>query len=409
MGSRSFCGDVSCLFLSWKPGFSRTGLVGSSCSCVTEFSSYERRKMEAVSSEKSGGKGFAIFYQILITMLVIAVIPLCGLWYISIYKAKDDWTKSNFQTLATNTQALAERVDEWTLMNLRLLEQNAKVPDMLGMDAVQQNPILKSMADTYDWVYLAFTIRPDGENVGRSDGEPAMFYGDREYFKQVMGGKEIGQQVLLGKTSGKPAFILAKPVIGDRQKSAGVLAIAMTLENLSATVTKTRIGATGYAILVDDHNRLIAHGKGAIANELQDMGGHPVLQYTEKIDGNSFVFEYEGKKIVAYKHTTNLGWKLIVQQDFAEAYAPAEKAREQALLLLAATLAIVLVVALLLASRLSTPICRLTFIADEISRGNLGAALKETGRRDEIGALARAIERMGVSLQMSFEKLRKIT
>jgi methyl-accepting chemotaxis protein len=67
----------------------------------------------------------------------------------------------------------------------------------------------------------------------------------------------------------------------------------------------------------------------------------------------------------------------------------------------------VIVVAYLLARRLSTPIRNLTVIADEISRGNLGAKIAETGRSDEIGALARAIERMGVSLQMAFDRLRK--
>jgi methyl-accepting chemotaxis protein len=46
-------------------------------------------------------------------------------------------------------------------------------------------------------------------------------------------------------------------------------------------------------------------------------------------------------------------------------------------------------------------------VADVISRGKLDATIKETSRRDEIGALARAIERMGISLQMAFDRLRK--
>jgi methyl-accepting chemotaxis protein len=48
-------------------------------------------------------------------------------------------------------------------------------------------------------------------------------------------------------------------------------------------------------------------------------------------------------------------------------------------------------------------------IAEEISKGKLGAEIKETVRNDEIGALARAIERMGISLQMAFDRLRKKT
>jgi methyl-accepting chemotaxis protein len=211
----------------------------------------------------------------------------------------------------------------------------------------------------------------------------------------------------MGKTSGKPAFILAKPIKGDGAKNLGVIAIAMTLEDLSKTITKAKIGETGFAILLDDKNRVIAHGKGAIASELQDFSGHPVLKMGNRFDPDSIVFVEDGKKIVAYSQKTKLGWTLIVQQDHREAYAAADEAQRNAVLLLVITLILVMLIAFLLAHRLTTPIRNLTAIADEISRGNLGAEIKETSRSDEIGALARAIERMGVSIQMAFEKLRK--
>ncbi len=350
---------------------------------------------------------FKILYQILLTMMLIALIPLSGLWYISIYKSKQEWTANIFQNLAANTENLSRSVDDWTSMNLRLLAQNAGSPAILGMDAKVQAPVLKSITSSYEWIYLAFTIQPDGQNLGRSDSNPPTYYGDREYFQQVWGGKNIGQQVLMGKTSGKPAFILAKPIKGDGAKNLGVIAIAMTLEDLSKTVTKTRIGETGFAILLDDKNRLIAHGKGAVASELQDFSSHPALQQANRFDYDSFVFVENGKKIVAYTQRTQLGWTLIVQQDYREAYMAADEAQRNALLLLGITLVTVMLIAFLLANRLSTPIRNLTAIADEISRGNLGAEIKEIYRNDEIGALARAIQRMGVSLQMAFERLRK--
>jgi methyl-accepting chemotaxis protein len=350
---------------------------------------------------------FKLIYQILITMLVVALVPLGGLWYISIHKSKQEWTTNIFQNLVNNTEHLTRSVDEWTATNLRLLEQNSATPAILGMQAAAQNPVLKSITDVYQWIYLAFTVLPDGQNLGRSDGKALTYYGDREYVKQVLGGKAFGQQVLLGKTNNKPAFILAKPIKGDAGKPAGVIAIAMTLEDLSKSITKTRIGETGFALLLDEQNRLIAHGRGEVASELQDFSAHPALKQGGKSGRDSFVYVEAGKKIVAFSQKTNLGWTLIVQQDYREAYAAADEAQRNATLLLIATLIAVVAIAYLLARRLSAPIRNLTAIADEISRGNLGAEIKECGRSDEIGALARAIERMGVSLQMAFERLRK--
>lgn len=349
---------------------------------------------------------FKIVYQILITMFIVALIPLGGLWYISIYKSKQGWTDNIFGNLVQNTESLSRSVDDWTSMNLRLLTQNAASPDIQGMEAGAQGPVLKSITSTYEWIYLAFTILPNGQNLGRSDDNPPTFYGDREYFQQVWGGNEIGQQVLMGKTSNKPAFILAKMIKGEKEKNLGVIAIAMTLEDLSKTITKTKIGRTGFAILLDDKNRLIAHGKGAISSKLQDFT-HPTLAQPGKIDPSSFVFTEDGKQIVAYSQRTKLGWTLIVQQDYQEAYAAADEAQKNAFILLAITLATAMAIAFMLANRLSTPIRNLTEIADAISRGSLDAMIIETGRHDEIGALARAIERMGVSLKMAFERLKK--
>lgn len=185
------------------------------------------------------------------------------------------------------------------------------------------------------------------------------------------------------------------------------MAIAMTLEDLSKSITKTRIGETGFALLLDEQNRLIAHGRGEVTSELQDFSAHPALKRSGRPDPDSFVFVEADKKIVAFSQKTNLGWTLIVQQDYREAYAAADAAQRNAILLLIATLIAVVAIAYLLAHRLSAPIRNLTAIADEISRGNLGAEISECGRSDEIGALARAIQRMGVSLQMAFDRLRK--
>ena len=62
-------------------------------------------------------------------------------------------------------------------------------------------------------------------------------------------------------------------------------------------------------------------------------------------------------------------------------------------------------VSYLLAQRLTRPIRSLTRIADEISRGNLKASIPEAARSDEIGALARAVDRLGASIKAAMARL----
>jgi len=350
---------------------------------------------------------FSIFHKILMTMVVVAMVPLAGLWYIGSVKARADW-KANISTGFVKTaDALSVKVGDWEDMNLRLLRQAAVVEPVTSMVAEHQNPFLKSIATHYPWAYLVFTIRPDGQNVGRSDGKPVVQYGDRAYFKQVMAGDETGRELVIGKTSGKPALILAGPIKGVSGDRLGVIAMAMDLADLSQTVTDTRIGDTGYAILLDERNKVIAHGRPEkLSGALEDLGNHPVLQAVDATREPT-VFTQDGKRIVAYRRQLGDGWSLIVQQDYDEAFAPLRQVERDSLVLMVVTVLLVLVVAYWLGRRLADPIRRLTTVADSLSRGETGGKIVETGRGDEIGALARAIERMSVSIQMAMGRLRK--
>jgi methyl-accepting chemotaxis protein len=71
------------------------------------------------------------------------------------------------------------------------------------------------------------------------------------------------------------------------------------------------------------------------------------------------------------------------------------------------TVLFVALVSYLVARRFSRPIRNLTQIADNISRGNLRASIAEVNRSDEIGGLARAVERLTASVKLAMERLSK--
>jgi methyl-accepting chemotaxis protein len=70
-------------------------------------------------------------------------------------------------------------------------------------------------------------------------------------------------------------------------------------------------------------------------------------------------------------------------------------------------LAIAVVAAYFFAGNLASPIEKLTNLANEISRGkNLNAEVPEASRKDEIGALAKSIDRMRTSVQIMMQRMR---
>lgn len=358
-------------------------------------------------TEDKSGFSLKIFHKILLTMIVVALIPLGGLLYVSGHQLERDWRENTNLSLKLTANDLVGRVNGWTDMNLRALRENAALPELVSMDATRQKPVLKAIQDTYEWAYLVFTVGRDGQNVGRSDNNPLQYYGDRDYFKQVSAGQPIGQQVVIGKTSQKPALILASPIRTAAGSTVGALAMAMQLTDVSQVVTRTRIGTTGFAILVDQNNKAIAHGRPEqVAEALQDLSAHPALKSPESAQA-PIIYQEAGQSVVAYTQKINLGWTLIIQQDYDDAFAPLLEARQRALFLIAGALVLVIVVAYLLSRQLASPISELTAVAENISRGNFDRKIVGTERRDEIGALARAIERMAASIKLAFERLRK--
>ena len=140
---------------------------------------------------------------------------------------------------------------------------------------------------------------------------------------------------------------------------------------------------------------------------VQDVGNHPALKVEGITQAPTVYTGPDGKRVVAYVNKLSQGWTLIVEQDYAEAYASLETLERSARILIGVTCALVLLVAFMLGKALTRPINVLIAITEQLSRGQFQDAIPGTGRGDEIGALARAIDRLGVSIRMAMDRLRK--
>jgi len=344
--------------------------------------------------------GFGIFPKLFLTMLLVTLIPLGAIWYLD-YRTESERLSSQIeQQLGGQADTMVGYVDAWVDMHLRMLRQNAALEDMASMDGKRQKPLLRAIAGEYKWVYLAFTIAPDGNNVGRNDEEPPRFYGDRGYFKQAIDGRQMGQEVVISRTTGQPAVILSVPV-WKLDKVLGVLAVGTSIGDVTTTIGNAKVGQTGFVFLVDDQGKVISH-----PNARDSLKTHPAVVALGGDPRKLSVYtEAAGKRVIALAEKTKYGWTLVAQQDYEEAYQPLTDANRKALILLGVTVLFVLLVSYALASGLTRPIRRLTQISDGISRGNLGAAIAETSRADEIGSLARAIERLRASVKLAVDRL----
>lgn len=348
-----------------------------------------------------------IFHKLVITLLLVSLVPLFALWYLGQSNARRELNATIAQTLVSSMDTAATGINAWDDTNVRALRQAARLDDIISMKAERQDPVLATVGTTYEWSYLLFTVAPDGSNVGRNDGGKPTFYGDRSYFKEVVAGKDLGRQVLIGKSTGKPSLILAAPVRNDERALVGVIAMAMNLSDVSQTVARTRIGETGHALLLDGANKVIAHGASVrVKTVLEDFSAYPAFA-APGITEQPARYSVDGKDMVGFVRKLPQGWTLLIEQEYDEAYAPLAKMESEAQMLIGAAVALIVGFAFWLGKQLTDPIMELTAIAQELSTGRLDVAIPQTARGDEIGSLARAIDRLGISMRMAMDRLRK--
>ena len=153
----------------------------------------------------------------------------------------------------------------------------------------------------------------------------------------------------------------------------------------------------------------VATGLGTTFDFADESASEPYVDHPAVTADEGTIVRYTDDagvdKVAFAKVEPTLGITSIIEQDYAEAYAPLLSARRNAYVLLPLTLLVIMLAAYLLARWLARPIQNLTDVAEAISMGKLGVSIEGTKRGDELGSLARAIERLRVSVQVMFTEL----
>jgi methyl-accepting chemotaxis protein len=363
-----------------------------------------KKKLVSESTPASKVK-FGLTAKVVTLMLIVSLLPLLIFAGITIKQTNDRLRNDTERLMALTGSDIVSNVDEWIDKNVRVLRALAIMPDIISMTREKQEPLLKAVGKEYPWMYLVFTVGPDGMNIARQDDKPLLDYSDRNYYKDIMGGKDIAWQTAIGKTSKKPALIMAVP-IKNYDTTIGVMAMASTIEDLSKLVATWKQGETGYAFLVDEKGKVVSHQKEDYVTQQTDLSGYPLISSFKKGQTGMVYFNDDGTPRVGYARETKYGWTLAMQQDARETFKASKQTEIFTYILLGITAFVVIVISWLLGRAIGRPIKKLTEVAERISVGDMDAAINIKSR-DEIGNLAEAISRMQDSLRLAINRLRK--
>jgi signal transduction histidine kinase/CheY-like chemotaxis protein len=201
--------------------------------------------------------------------------------------------------------------------------------------------------------------------------------------------------------------------VAPERRSEGMTLAEVNLKFVWDLVSRIRIGATGYAYVVDRGGLLLSHPDIGLVLKQTDLSSLPQVQAALAERSDAFTGapdpgtgrDPQGHPVLAASAPIpELGWVVLVEQPLAEAYAPLYAAVGRTAVLFLGAVALAALASLALARHVTLPIRALQEGAARIGAGALDHRLEiRTG--DELQALADEFNLMAGRLAESYAGL----
>jgi len=343
--------------------------------------------------------------RLTVLLLVIALPLFVGLIAVLLSRADVAIQQKTDEQLATANRSVAANTTTWLNLNLAALNELVMQPQIIGMDAAQQKPILEAMAAAYPQMYLVSTTDPQGMNVARNDAGKLTDYSDRAWYKGAIGGAPLTLQSLIGRTTGRPALVASVPIWRESGEIIGVGMFASELTDVAQQVQLSTVGEAGFSYVVDADDLVVAYpqtmpaGLGEVDSSvpitpLGDLSDYPPVKALRSGSRGRIEFtDKAGRQWQAYVDEMEAGWGVVVQQPSDDFLSALRGLQQVALLFIVGGALLLLIMTVLTVRQALTPVGMLTETATAIAGGDLERTAPVESE-DEFGVLGRAFNRM---------------
>ncbi len=359
--------------------------------------------------------------------LIIAIIPIFITFFVVYSSAKEVMIRQTINTLTAVADIQEQRVNEILgsyLQELRMVKSHTELRVSLeeygngGRKSAAekiQNIISDAKAADHNIVGIS-VFDSDGVTVASTDqriiGE---HHGDDDFFLKGREGNLLhgllkdDQNTLLVRLAGP--FMWNKKIIGVAEviiSAAPFIAVTEDFAGLGDTgeVVLAKKNAEGDALVLTP---LRYNKEAALRVSISsDDPKRPItrsLNGTDEVLSDSEFVDYRGKQVIAVtRFIEALGWGLVAKIDRSEALAPSAWLLNVFLIVLAITLVLILIFALLLARSITLPVRNLTFVAQKLKEGDLSQRIQDFST-DEVGILGMVFNDMAIKLQAYYKDL----
>ncbi len=230
----------------------------------------------------------------------------------------------------------------------------------------------------------------------------------RGWYKKAIGSKKVRTTSAYQNSSGSVVVSVVSPVFSGTHQPIGVTGLDVTLDEMTGLIENTKMGETGYIILVQDDGVILANPKMKETNfkKISEVG-IPAFDLLGKMGEGNAKVDIKGEEYLAVVHLSpTLGYRFIGLITKAEVMQESRALIKIVLILSFVLIVIFVILAIYLANNIVRPITRAVTFADIISQGDLTEPLG-INQKDEIGVLARSLNSMSDNLRKIFADIAK--
>lgn len=372
---------------------------------------------------------FPLKKKLLYTFLFITILPVAILGFRAITEIKNAITENISQQNLEIATIVSQEINQRIKNAQNILETAIKNPSMKKLDIDNIQYSLKSIVENFH-IFKAIYLITDNEDymsIERKRGITIVSKNKDKidtiasiWLMTVLYSEIRGyiSPIYFEVNSKFPYLYMAFQIRNQLYKRVGVLVAKLDLTAIWPVVNRIRLGKTGFAFVIDENKRLIAHSNKdeIIGREIDYMPA--IFKVLSGVSGSGEFVSSEDKRgyLVAYapvskfysskeyKPYLKVNWGVVVQQMANEAYAKVTRMKHRVLIILMIIFLLSVVISLLLSNHLTIPLLKLVKGAKNISSGDLTSPLKlETN--DEIGLLAKQFDQMRIDLQKKIDEM----
>lgn len=367
-----------------------------------------------------------LFKTLLILMVIASAIPTALVAWTSIVDTRE--------LLVRDAQELAqERVKQLRLKTRAVLEEPTRAATALGRvpafftlrETEQQTHLGAVLTQRRDIMALTLfdtkrTRVPGLQAFALRDLPPTELAEHESRAEALLPAVEVrSSDVYWSPSRQEPVITLAFP-IGDPAQGYGAAEIA--LRELGEMLGRERLGASGFAYVVDSRGRLLAGGRGlGVVGSGTDVSRRPAVAHFLKTLQDSPQAETfhvgnfttgdaddgRAKIVAAYAVLPWPGWAVVSEQPMAAAYSEVAAMERRSMVVLAAAVLLALVLAAVFSRSVTRPLKFFREGALALAKGEFGVQV-QVKQKNELGEMAQTFNYMSSQLQAYDQETRRL-